>query len=166
MESRSSWEPRGLFKSARRLAFLVVLFLPYCSAQSNVLSITAPEKVTAKRGAAIEVKIPVLLKSGYHVNSHTPSESYLIPLRLTWETGPLETIGVVFPKPHFEKYEFSTTPLSVFTGNFELVSKFKVAADAPTGPGMALGKLRYQACNNNSCLPPKVVEIKLPVVIQ
>lgn len=112
------------------------------------------------------MRTAVTLKSGYHVNSNTPSESYLIPLRLSWDAGPLETVGVVFPKPHLEKYEFSATPLSVFTGNFELVSKFKVAAGAPTGPGMALGKLRYQACNNNSCLPPKVLEIKLPVVIQ
>lgn len=135
-------------------------------AQTSVLSVAAPEKVTAKRGTTIEVKTPVLLKSGYHVNSHTPSESYLIPLRLTWEPGPLETIGVMFPKPHLEKYEFSATPLSVFTGNFEIVSKLKVGAGAATGPGMALGKLRYQACNHNSCLPPKVVEIKLPLVIQ
>ena len=108
----------------------------------------------------------MVLKDGYHVNSNTPSESYLIPLRLTWESGVFETVGVVFPKPQMEKYEFSAVPLSVFTGNFELVSKLKVASTAPTGPGMAVGKLRYQACNHNSCLPPKVIEVKLPVVIQ
>jgi hypothetical protein len=122
--------------------------------------------VTAKRGAAFEVKTPVLLKSGYHVNSNTPSESYLIPLRLTWEPGSLQATDVVFPKPHLEKYEFSPKPLSVFTGDFEVVTKFKVAADAESGPGMALGKLRYQACNFNSCLPPKTIEVKLPVIVQ
>jgi hypothetical protein len=159
MESRNWW-------SARRLAWLAVLFLPCCSAQTNVLSIGPLKKVEAKPGAALEVKTPVLLKSGYHVNSNTPSESYLIPLRLTWEPGPLQAVEVVFPKPRMEKYEFSPNPLSVFTGDFELVTKFKVAADAPGGPGMALGKLRYQACNYNSCLPPKTIEIKLPVVVQ
>jgi hypothetical protein len=122
--------------------------------------------VEAKPGATLEVKIPVLLKAGYHVNSNTPSEAYLIPLRLTWEPGPLQAVEVVFPKPHMEKYEFSPNPLSVLTGDFELVTKFKTAADAPNGPGMALGKLRYQACNHNSCLPPKTIEIKLPVVVQ
>ncbi len=142
------------------------MFLPCCSGQTNVLSIGPLKKVEAKPGAALEVKTPVLLKSGYHVNSNTPSESYLIPLRLTWELGPLQAVDVVFPKPHMEKYEFSPDPLSVFTGDFELVTKFKVAADAPNGPGMALGKLRYQACNYNSCLPPKTIEIKLPVVVQ
>ena len=122
--------------------------------------------MVVKPGAGVAVKTSVLLKSGYHVNSNTPSEKYLIPLRLTWEPGLLETVEVVFPKPHMEKYEFSPNPLSVFTGDFELVTKFKVAANASTGPGMALGKLRYQACNNNSCLPPKTLEIRLPLVVQ
>ena len=135
-------------------------------AQTSVLTVGPLEKVTAKRGRSLEVKTTVLLKPGYHVNSNTPSESYLIPLRLTWEPGPLQVIEVVFPKAHLEKYEFSPKPLSVFTGDFELVNKFKVAADAESGPGMALGKLRYQACNNNSCLPPKTVEIKLPLILQ
>jgi hypothetical protein len=141
------------------------LSLPFCSAQTSVLTITPPQKVTAKRGAKLEVKTLAALTSGYHVNSNTPSESYLIPLRLSWEPGVLEAVEVIFPKPQMEKYDFSAVPLSVFSGNFELTTRFKVPATAATGPGMALGKLRYQACNNNSCLPPKTVEIKLPVVI-
>jgi cytochrome c biogenesis DsbD-like protein len=135
-------------------------------AQNNVLSVVPPEKFTVKRGAAVAIKTSVLLQPGYHVNSNAPSEAYLIPLRLTWEPGLLETVEVVFPKPTMEKYEFSEKPLSVFTGSFEVVTKFKAAAGAQSGPGMTLGKLRYQACNNNSCLPPKTIEIKLPVVIQ
>ena len=135
-------------------------------AQTNVLSVGSLKKVEAKAGATLNVRIPVLLKPGYHINSNTPSEAYLIPLRLTWEPGPLQAAEVVFPNAHMEKYEFSPNPLSVFTGDFELVTKFKVAATAPNGPAMALGKLRYQACNHNSCLPPKTLEIKLPVVVQ
>jgi thiol:disulfide interchange protein DsbD len=146
---------------------LAALSLPYCSAQTNnVLTVAAPDVVTAKHGAALEVKTRVQLKSGYHANSNTPSEAYLIPMRLTWTPGPLEATDVVFPKAQMEKYDFSPTPLSVFTGDFELVTKFKVAAGASGGPGMMLGKLRYQACNQNSCLAPKTVEVKLPVVIQ
>ena len=145
---------------------MAALSLPFCSAQTSVLTVDPPRKITARRGAKLEVKTQAALNSGYHVNSNTPSESYLIPLRLTWEPGVLEPLEVVFPKPQMEKYDFSPVPLSVFSGNFELITKFKVSATAATGPGMALGKLRYQACNNNSCLPPRVVEIKLPLVIQ
>jgi hypothetical protein len=128
--------------------------------------VTQPEAVTARHGATLEVKTRAQLKSGYHANSNTPSEAYLIPMRLTWAPGPLEATEVVFPKAQMEKYDFSPVPLSVFTGDFDLVTKFKVAAGAAGGPGMMLGKLRYQACNQNSCLAPKTIEIKLPVVIQ
>src|SRR6266704_1310817 len=142
MESRNSWEPRALFKIACRLACLVFLFLPFCWAQSNVLSAAPPEKVTVRRGDKLEVKTVAILKPGYHVNSNTPSEAYLIPLKLSWEPGPLEAIGVEFPKAQMEKYAFSEKPLSVFSGDFELVTKFKAAAGASSGPGLMVGKLR------------------------
>ena len=88
-----------------------------------------PQKVAGKRNAAVQVKIPVTVKEGYHVNSNKPSEEYLIPLKLTWtQTGALEGGTVTYPKPALEKYEFSETPLSVYTGAFDLVANFKVAA--------------------------------------
>jgi hypothetical protein len=65
-----------------------------------------------------------------------------------------------------EKYAFSDKPLSVFTGDFTIKTRFEAPATAMSGPAMMSGKLRYQACNHDSCLPPKTVDIKLPVVIQ
>ena len=119
------------------------------------------------RNAAVQAKIPVTVRTGYHVNSNTPSEEYLIPLKLTWtETGALEGGAIVYPKPSMEKYEFTEKPLSVFTGNFDLVANFKVAANAPAGPGVAVGKLRYQACSNKACYQPKTIEIAVPYQVQ
>jgi thiol:disulfide interchange protein DsbD len=129
------------------------------------LKVDPPAKITVKRGAQGEVRLQVKLQDGYHSNSHTPSEDYLIPLRLTWDPATFATAEVVYPKPHLEKYEFSPKPLSVFTGNFEIVTKYKVAMDAPTGPGMVTGKLRYQACSTDACLPPKTITVQLPVII-
>jgi cytochrome c biogenesis DsbD-like protein len=134
--------------------------------QTNILTVEEPARVTARRNATAQAKIKVVLQPEFHVNSNTPSEDYLIPLRLTWTPGPLEPADVLYPKPHMEKYEFSPNPLSVFTGNFELTAMFKVAANAPIGPGVMLGKLRYQACNKKACFPPKNVEVKLPFSIQ
>ena len=105
--------------------------------------------------------------TGYHVNSNTPSDAYLIPLKLTWKsTGALEAGQTTYPKPSMEKYEFSEKPLSVFTGKFDLTANFKVAANAPAGPGVAVGQLRYQACSDKACFPPKTVEVTLPYQIQ
>ena len=134
---------------------------------SGHLTVGEPQKVAGKRGAAVEAKIPVTVQSGFHVNSNTPSDSYLIPLKLTWTaTGALEAGKVAYPKPSMEKYEFSETPLSVYTGHFEVVANFKVAANAPAGPGLADGTLQYQACNNTTCFPPKKVPVKLSYLVQ
>jgi Thiol:disulfide interchange protein DsbD, N-terminal len=120
----------------------------------------------AKRGATVQAKIAISVRPGFHVNSNTPSDSYLIPLRLTWTPGALEPGEVEFPKPRLEKYEFSDKPLSVFTGDFNLIARFKTPAHAPVGPGIMVGKLRYQACNSNACFPPKSAEVRLSYQIQ
>jgi len=150
-----------------RAALAACLCLASLWAQgSGYLTADAPQKLVAKRGAAAEAKIAVSIQPGFHVNSNTPSDAYLIPLKLTWTPGALEPGDVVFPKPRTEKYEFSEKPLSVFTGDFDLVAKFKVPDSAAAGPGIMVGKLRYQACNNNSCFPPKSVEVRLSYQIQ
>lgn len=137
-------------------------------AQGNqYLTAEASQKLVVKRGASAEAKISVSVQPGFHVNSNTPSDAYLIPLKLTWVAGgALEPGAVIFPKPRMEKYEFSEKPLSVFTGDFELTAKFKASASASQGPGIMLGKLRYQACNNNSCFPPKTVEVRVSYQVQ
>lgn len=109
------------------------------------------------------VKIAVQLKQGYHVNSTTPTESYLIPLKLTWTAAPLEVEGMEFPKAQSEKYDFADKPLSVYTGDFDVVTRFKAPQKAETGLQVLSGKLRYQACSHKECLPPKTIDIKVPV---
>jgi hypothetical protein len=151
---------------AFRKYWAAVLFLPSLIAQTDRLTVEPPQAVPAKRGATVQAKLKVVMQPGYHANSNTPSDDYLIPFKLTWTPGPLESPVVTYPKAQMEKYEFSEKPISVFTGNFELVTTFKVPAKATVGPSIMLGKLRYQACNNKACFPPKTVDVKLPVQVQ
>lgn len=109
------------------------------------------------------MKISLELRSGYHCNSNKPADEYLIPLKLTWNPGALEAPEVLYPAPQSEKYSFSEKPLSVYTGNFELNTKFKVAASAMPGTAIVTGKLRYQACTDRMCLPPKTIDVSVPV---
>jgi hypothetical protein len=128
-----------------------------------------PQKVVGKRNAVAQVQIPLVVKEGYHVNSNKPTEEYLIPLKLTWtSTGALEGGEITYPKPLLEKFEFSEPdkPLSVYMGKFDLVAKFKIAANAPAGPGVASGKLKYQACSNKACYPPKTVDVEVSYQVQ
>lgn len=136
-------------------------------AQGNaLLTVAPPAKVLAKANQQASAKLNVQLKSGYHVNSNSPKEEYLIPLRLTWDPGALQLVEIAYPKAKMETYEFSKEPLSVFTGDFDVLTTFKVAAAANQGPGVLTGKLRYQACTNTMCYPPASVQVRLPYEIQ
>jgi DsbC/DsbD-like thiol-disulfide interchange protein len=133
---------------------------------TGVLAIAPPAKVTVKRTAGAEQRLKLHLQSGYHMNSNTPGDSYLIPLKLTWGEGPLEAEGVAYPKPKMEKFEFSEKPMSIYDGEVELVTKFKAKPGATPGPAVQLGKLRYQACTDKMCLPPKNLDVRLPVLVE
>jgi len=141
-----------------------LLFVNLALAQTPALSVKPPVGVVVKKGATVDVKVMATLNEGFHLNSHTPSEDYLIPLTLKWE-GPLQEVDVVYPKPQLEKYSFEEKPLSVLTGQFPLVTKFKAPATAAPGPVTMNGKVRYQACNNNSCFAPKTVPVTLTVQV-
>jgi thioredoxin:protein disulfide reductase len=142
----------------------VLLFTSLAVAQTPVLTVKPPVGVVVKKGQTVDVKVTASLNAGFHLNSHTPTEDYLIPLTLKWE-GPLEEVEVLYPKPSLEKYSFEEKPLSVLAGQFSLTTKFKAPPSAAPGPVTLKGKVRYQACNDNSCFPPKTVPVALIIQV-
>jgi hypothetical protein len=130
------------------------------------LSVAPVPTVKVKKGAPAVVTLKASLPAGYHANSNKPTEAYLIPLTLKWTGGPLQLETVTYPKPALEKYSFSDKPLSVVTGEFAISSKFNVPADAQSGPAAQTGTLRYQACDNKACYPPKNVPVSVTVSVE
>jgi len=137
------------------------------NALSSVVSVTPPEKIVAKRGSTQVAEFTIEVKSGYHVNSNTPSDEYLIPLKFTFPTdGVVQVESVEYPQPSMEKLAFSPKPVSVFQGAFKTKAKIKAPANASLGLTQLTGKLRYQACNDRMCLPPRTLDVKVPVEIR
>lgn len=148
------------------LLLIVPPFAQTALAQGNdVLSIAPAAKVSAERGKVVSQKLDLDVRSGFHVNSNTPEDEFLIPLKLTWNKGPLEPAEVIYPKPTHETYSFSEKPLSVFTGKFSIVTRFRVAQTAGD-MGVMTGRLRYQACNNKECLPPKTLNVQFSLDVR
>ncbi|HXJ43530.1 MAG TPA: protein-disulfide reductase DsbD domain-containing protein [Bryobacteraceae bacterium] len=121
--------------------------------------------VKATKGSTATVVLRASLPAGYHANTNKPTESYLIPLSLKWTAGPMEMASVEYPKGTLEKYSFSDKPLSVVTGEFAITTKFKVPSSAANGPAAQTGTLRYQACDNKACYPPKNIPVNITVSI-
>ncbi|MBV9500502.1 MAG: hypothetical protein JO138_14110 [Acidobacteriaceae bacterium] len=117
-----------------------------------------------KRGETAKESTTVSVLPGFHVNSDKPKDEFLIPLKLTWNPGPLQAISARYPKS--EDIKVGNQILAVFTGSFNIETQFKALPQAPVGPATITGKLRYQACNNEMCFRPSTAEVSLPVVVE
>lgn len=135
-------------------------------APASVLTIAPSQRLTIHRGGTADFSLKADLQPGFHVNSNMPGDEYLIPIKLTWNKEPLEAEDVMYPKPQMEKLSFSPKPISVYTGTFEIGTRFKAPANAAPGMAFMNGKLRYQACNNKECLPPRTVDVHVTLDIQ
>jgi hypothetical protein len=130
------------------------------------LTIVPPPTVKAQKGSAATIVVRAMLPPGFHANSNTPTDAYLIPLTLKWTNGPLEAGEIAYPKATMEKYSFSDKPLSVVTGEFAIATKFKVPANAANGPAAQNGTIKYQACNDRMCFAPKTLPVTLALNIE
>jgi Thiol:disulfide interchange protein DsbD, N-terminal len=112
------------------------------------------------RGQKFEVAVVAEIHAGFHMNSHQPTDEYLIPTTLMtqWPQG-LRQIDAVYPPGEMRKFSFSPKPLSVYTGRVTLTLRIEASANAPLGAHTIPLMLRYQACNETTCLPP----VKIPV---
>jgi thiol:disulfide interchange protein DsbD len=114
------------------------------------------ESAAADGGAAPELAFVVDLSDGWHVNAHDPDRPYLVPTELTVEPPPgaaLESLR--YPDPVIRSLRFAAgAPLRLYEGRFAIGVRLTGNA---TGP--ITGRLRYQACNDETCLPPRTAAV-------
>src|SRR6202167_5449386 len=115
------------------------------------------------RGKEFQVAVAVDIAHGYHMNSHRPTDPYLIATTLTPKlpTG-FEVLDTLYPAGRVEKFSFSPKGLDVYSGSVTLKLRMVAHNDAPIGAVTFPVTLRYQACNDTPCLPP----VKVPVDVR
>lgn len=120
-----------------------------------------PDKVNVRAHHAAQVDLHFRVADGLHINSHAPLDKFLIPARLAVvEAQGLNVSAVDFP-PGAE-YALQREKLSVYTGEFVLHAHLT----AQPGEHQLQGALRYQACDNNTCMPPHSIPVSVTVVAQ
>lgn len=115
-----------------------------------------------RAGAATRIAVAVTLEEGWHVNAHEPLEEFLIPTVLSFpDDAPLAVSRVVYPEHKLYTFAFSPDPLAVYEERFAIGVEAIVAEDLPGGDHTVQASLRYQACNDKQCAPPKTVPVAL-----
>jgi Disulphide bond corrector protein DsbC len=131
---------------------------------ADAVQFVSPVQVTVPARRATEIELHFRVADGFHINSHVPSEKWLIPARLAVvEVAGLNVSAVDFPPG--ADYALKVAPqqkLSVYTGEFVLHAHLT----AQPGEHVLTGGLRYQACDESSCLPPHTIPVSVTVVGQ
>jgi len=109
---------------------------------------------------SFEIAVVAKISPGFHVNAHLPSEEYLIPTKVTTDLpAGIFVVETAYPRGVMRAFRFSKTPLRVYEGSFTIRMKLRADGSAPLGAqkiGLTVG---YQACNQDSCLPPTKVPL-------
>jgi thiol:disulfide interchange protein DsbD len=117
-------------------------------------------------GQPFRLAVVADIKSGWHVNSHTPKEDFLIPTEAKLKPAAgLKLSAIQYPKHVERKFAFSDQKLAVYEGRTIFVLPGTVDAAAAPGPRTLAAVLSYQPCNDNQCLPPAELTATLTVEV-
>ena len=124
--------------------------------------VTAPASLAP--GAKGKVVVEMTMGAGWHVNSHTPSEKFLIPTNVTLAASAGTFSAVRYPKDVERRFEFSETPLRVYEGTVRFEADLALPRDA-AGKVAVSGAVSYQACDDKQCFAPAKIPLETSVAI-
>ena len=145
----------------RSLGYLfAVLILGIISAHGQTVSgsITGGSVV---RGGSAKGAIVLSIPGGLHVNSSRPASEYAIPTTVRLSGAGVRISGPTFPRGLNRKFQFSENTINVY----EDTVRFPFTVTVPTGFKGDTVRLRavvrYQACTDEVCYPPRNKEITI-----
>jgi len=166
----------------KKFAMVIVLLAAavvanvFAAAQDQSLSPAKRQFVTAapvstvyaRSGHPGPVTFTFHIQPGYHINSNKPLMPELIPTQLKFSLpGSDMAIGrVTYPDGQLMSFAFDPSQkLSVYSGDFNVKAMVVAPPSATTGLYTVHADLKYQACDNNACYPPKTVTLAFDVKI-
>ncbi len=154
-----------------RLACSLVLLCASAYAQdapakATVIMAPAPV-VTITQGKARPVSLTFRVARGYHINSNKPKSEFLIPTALKiGATTDIVIGGIDYPDGRDMSFAFAPDEkLNVYTGDFQVDVTVRPLRSVLPGKYMIHGNLKYQACDNAACYPPKQLPVSFEVRI-
>src|SRR5271169_4139373 len=155
------------------LASALFLLSAWASAQDDAgpqgpaVKMSPAPVVTAVQGKSANVPLTFRVARGFHINSNQPKSEFLIPTVLKVEA----TTDIVIGKttyPDGQDMSFSFAPdekLNVYSGDFQVDVLVRPLKSVEKGKYIMRGTLKYQACDNSACYPPKQLPISFDVKI-
>jgi hypothetical protein len=152
------------------LIFILALLAGMASAEEGKaprVSFAPVPLVTAQRAAQTMVNLNFRVASGFHINSNTPKSEFLIPTSLKMDLPTDIILGKIgYPAGKDLTFPFSPDDkLNVYSGDFTIAVAVHPLHAVSPGKYVMHGVLRYQACDNAQCFPPKALPVSFDVKV-
>jgi len=147
----------------RRAAALAVgaLLAAASAARAEKPEVTARLVVpaSAPAGSRVPIAVELTVGKGWHVNSHTPAEKFLIPtdLALAASTGTLSAVR--YPRDVEIRPAFADAAMRVYEGTVRFECDLDLPPDARSSARVT-GSLSFQACNDRQCFAPAKIALE------
>ena len=105
--------------------------------------------------------VSVFIPAGLHVNSNKPSSQYAIATTVKLNAPGIKLGTVSYPRGTNRKFEFTETPINVYEGTVKFPFTVTVPANFTGDSIHVRATVKYQACTNEVCYPPKSKEITI-----
>jgi thiol:disulfide interchange protein DsbD len=127
-------------------------------AAAQYATVSASLNTTALQpGQQAVVAVVVEIKSGYHAQSHTPSQEGLIAFEASVRPNKsLQLYAPIYPRGHDQSYPALGT-LNVYTGQAIVYVPLKVNDHAEAGPISMDGTVSFQICDDRVCYAPQTL---------
>ena len=118
-------------------------------------------KGTVTRGSATRGTVVISVPSGLHINSNRPNSPYAIATTVRVSSPGARVGGVSYPRGHNRKFAFSENTINVYEGRVPVNFNVTVPQNFRGNVVRVRAVVRYQACTEDVCYPPKTAEVTL-----
>ena len=117
-------------------------------------------------GGSFPVEIRITTAKGWYIHGPEKDQNFLIPTVLSFPaTETIRIEEIKFPAPEKITFAYAKDPIEVFSGEIRVKALLVVEKEATPGNHILKGELSYQACSENSCLPPEMVSVSISVSV-
>lgn len=139
---------------------LLLAFALVCAGETNAQSVSG-SLGAVKRGGSVKGTVVLSIPGGLHVNSSRPNSEYAIPTSVKVTGTGVKVSGVSYPRGRNRKFSFSEDTINVYEGRAVFGFNVTVPENFKGNVVRVRAVVRYQACTDEVCYPPKTKEITL-----
>jgi hypothetical protein len=116
---------------------------------------------TITRGGSARATVYLNIPGGLHVNSNRPGSEYAIPTTVRASGRGVRVSAVAYPRGKNQKFEFSQERINVYEGRPAFTFNVTVPSGFKGNVVRVNVAVRFQACTNEVCYPPRSQNVTL-----